>query len=95
MKGTIKQYRPAYVSGYENELSIFNSLKELLNIKWVKQFSKSNNFYRYSIDLADSHPSSQHTLMAEYKNGSEWWVIGFIDKNTEIKGIELFKPEEE
>jgi hypothetical protein len=95
MKGTIKQYRPAYFSGYENELSSFNSLKELLNIKWVKQFSKSKNFYRYSIDLADSYSSSRHTLMAEYKNGTEWWVIGFIDKNTEIKGIELFNPEEE
>lgn len=94
MKGTIKQYRPGYFSGYVNHVSSFNSLKELLNIKWIKEFSKSKNFYRYSIDLADSYPSSRHILMAEYKNGTEWWVIGFIDKNTEIKGIELFNPKE-
>lgn len=92
MKGIIKQYRPSFFSGFEIQQNRFETLEQLLNIEWVKKFSKYENFYRYSIDLAE-HYETSHTLMAEYKNGNEWWIVGFIDKKTKIKGIETFKPE--
>jgi len=81
MKGIIKQYRPAYFSGYENKTNNFNSLDELLNIEWVKSFSEYKDFFRFSIEIADEREKN-HTLLAEYKNGESWYVIGFIDKDT-------------
>lgn len=94
MRGIIKQYRPSFFSGYENQTNCFETLSQLLNIQWVQEFSKEDNFYKYSISLAKSYEEN-HKLMAEYDNGSVWWVVGFIDKNTEIKGIELFNPKSE
>jgi chloramphenicol O-acetyltransferase len=81
MKGIIKQYRPAYVSGYENQSNKFNSLNELLNIDWVKYFTEHSDFYKFSISIAEQYQKN-HALMAEYKNGESWYVIGFIDKDT-------------
>lgn len=67
----IKQYRPNYYSGFENEEVEFNSVDELLNISWVKSFSEDKSFYRYSI--SDEH------LMVECNNGYDWYVIGMLD----------------
>ena len=50
---------------YEAETS-----EKLLEFPFIKQYSEDDNFYRYSM--------SGNTLMAEYKNGYEWWVIGEI-----------------
>ena len=69
--GQIKQYLPAYFSGFELETRTFNSLEELFKIDWVKEFSNDAVFFRYSI-------ASGHILMAEYDNGFEQEVVGFI-----------------
>jgi chloramphenicol O-acetyltransferase len=88
MKGIIKQYRPAYFSGYENKTNSFNSLDELLNIDWVKSFSEYKDFFRFSIEIADEREKN-HTLLGEYKNGQSWYVIGFIPKENSIVSNEL------
>lgn len=67
----IKQYRPNYYSGFDNEEADFNSVDELLNISWVKNFSNDRSFYRYSV--------SDDTLMAECNNGYDWYVVGILD----------------
>ena len=66
----IKQYRPAFFTGYENETVEFTSTEELLEIGFVKNFSRNDNFYRYSL--------SDNALMAEYEDGRKWWVVGYI-----------------
>lgn len=81
MKGKIKQYRPAYFSGFENQVNNFNSIDELLNIDWIKNFTEYKDFFRLSISLADGF-TTEHHLMAEYKNGEDWYVVGSIDKDT-------------
>ena len=96
----IRQYRPTFVTGFENETVEFDTQKQLLNIKWVKSFSlnhgkRDRNFYRYSLhrdyvreeDIPlimklreiNEEEIYRHILMAEYDNGYEWWVIGYID----------------
>lgn len=85
---TIKQYRPAFVSGFENQTVKFNSLEELFNIEFVDNFkfhifeTKINNpdFHRFSISIQNGHK----ILMAEYKQGTEWWVVGFIEGGDDI-----------
>lgn len=67
-KYKIKQYFPAFCD-FESNIESFDSNDELLNIPFVKKF-RNENFYRFSI--------SNNFLMAEYKNGFEWFVIGII-----------------
>ena len=66
----IRQYRPAFFEGFENETVQFNTLEEMLAIPWVKNFAANPDFYRFSI--SDRH------LMAEYRAGREWRVVGFL-----------------
>jgi len=54
----------------DNQMVGFDTTEELLEIDFVKGMSEIKDFYRYSV-------SGNH-LMAEYKNGKEWWVIGTI-----------------
>lgn len=70
----IRQHRPAFFEGFDNATVEFNTLEELLAIPWVKNFSTIKGFHRFSV--SDNH------LMAEYRMGREWWVVGFLkDKN--------------
>ena len=68
----IRQHIPASVVGFEEDAVTieFDTLEELVAIPFVKNFSIYGNFYRYSV--SDNH------LMAEYRGGREWWVIGFL-----------------
>jgi hypothetical protein len=93
----ITQYRPAFVTGFENDVREFNSLKELFGIEWVENFSlsggiKDTSFYRYSYDHYSDYKDKEYTLMAEYNDGYEWWVIGFVNDNQIIKELPIWKP---
>lgn len=83
-----EQYRPSYFSGFEQEQNHFDNTEQLLNIEWIKKFACRNNFHKFSLsrdsDKYDGKP--QHTLMAEYNNGFEWWVVAFIG-DEDISGI--------
>jgi len=57
--------------------SHFQDVPKLFAIPWVKSFSKYPDFYRYSM--------SEECLMAEYKGGKEWWVVGSIDHPERIQ----------
>lgn len=95
---TIKQHRPAYFSGFDNEEKSFSSLEELLNIEFVNSFKLLPNgelnpdFHQYSISKEQSHIPNGCILMAEYKKGLEWWVIGYINDNEIIKELPIWKP---
>jgi len=79
----IKQYRPNLVTTTEeNKIVSFETTEELLNIDFVKNFSNRDNFYRFSLSIDNYF--NQHSLMAEYDEGREWWVVGFIDNPLEV-----------
>lgn len=96
--GQIIQYRPAYFSGFENQTKAFTNLAELLNIEFVDNFRKLPNgqinpqFHQYSISPHSSHKGYEYTLMAEYKDGKEWWVIGYLDESSIIHELPTWKP---
>jgi len=98
---TIRQYRPAYFSGFENETKAFTSLKELLNIDWVDNFRKmpngqiDPNFHQYSTNKYSDHKGCEYVLMAEYNNGHSWYVIGFMDENEVIKELPAWEAKYE
>jgi len=86
---TAEQYRPNYFSGFHQEETHFSNTEELLNIDWVKNFADDNEFYRFSLsrDKDKYGGKPQHTLMAERKNGFEWWVVAMI-RDEDISGID-------
>jgi hypothetical protein len=81
MTRTITQHRPAYFSGFENEVVRFETLDDLLAIGFVANFRQDMEtpFHRFS--LADGR-----MLMAEYDEGHVWWVVGFI---SDASGLDL------
>jgi len=74
---TVKQHLPTFVDTDEKPVvAEFDSTEDLLNLDFVKYYAELPDFYRFSIggDL----------LMAEYKDGSSWWVIGSITGSTTL-----------
>ena len=97
MPNKITQYRPGFFSGFKNSIVEFETTEELLNIDFVKKFSKFPNgendkkFYRYSINEVNGH--NQKFLMAEYDNGYKWWVIGLINESAKVD-LPEWKPKD-
>jgi hypothetical protein len=85
----ITQHTPDFVEGDEDTRKVahFSDLASLLRIEWVKRFTKVKNFHQLSINLI----SSDHCLLiAEYKGGKEWYVVGYI---TQVGlGLPIWKP---
>lgn len=67
---TITQYRPNYFDGFDIKTESFESIKQLTNIPWVKSFSTSPTFHRFS--------TSNFYLMAEYDSGTRWYIVGLF-----------------
>jgi len=67
------QHVPGFVDQDEEDRVriTFNSLDELMNHPWMVERKSREGFFKYSISRGD-------TLMAEYKEGREWWVIGYL-----------------
>ena len=97
----IYRYRPAFFSGFKSETVEFNTLEELLNIDFVKGFSKTRDgtpdpeFFKYSYSQYPelrSHKDDEFTLMAEYKDGREWFVIGNVVDSIPPDGLPKWIP---
>lgn len=91
--GTIRQHIPAFISGGEPKSNEFSSLEELFNIDWVKQWADTNEFHRFSLS-SDKYLSGGVHLMAEYKEGTEWWVVGYISDDEITRQLPIWKPVE-
>lgn len=80
----IQRYRPAFFEGFLSETVPFDTVPRLLEIPWVAHFKSRPDFHQFSIYGT--------ALMAEYKDGSEWWVVGYL-KNPYIR-LPKWKPRE-
>lgn len=67
----------------EYQLKKFDTIEMLLDSPYVKGFSEIPSFYRYSIDNPKD-PNTPVYLMAEYQDGHEWWVVGYLNKNLDL-----------
>ena len=87
----ITQYRANFVTGYEEVAEEeYGSLEELLAIEWVHHFKllrgdPDPTFYRFSKSMHEIEDKVIYTLMAEYREGKEWWVVGHTEKNDIIE----------
>lgn len=71
----IYQYRPAFFTGFYQEIVVFNTARELFAIPFVKNFSDDEDFYRFSLT------EDGHYLFAEYwkKIKHKWMCVGWFD----------------
>jgi len=67
----LKQYRPAFFEGFENEMVEFSTVQELESIPFVKQHTSLPDHHCLSL-------TRDNTLMAESHGGDKWFVVGFI-----------------
>lgn len=94
-KYTIRSYTPAFIDdGIGPPDEHFDNLEELLNVSFVKRWSKDPNFHKFSI-IRDGYnaPPCRGTLKAEMKNGTHW-TIGFLDSVEALSKIPAFNIEE-
>lgn len=72
----IRQHIPAFVETEKGpEVMPFETLDELLVIPWVKRWREFPRFHQFS--QSDRH------LMAEFRGGREWWVVGLLSNPVE------------
>jgi len=71
----IRQHRPAYFTGFDNETVQFETADQLLAIGFVCNFRTVENFHRFSVALSEFNGA---LLMAEYNDGKKWWVVGYL-----------------
>lgn len=72
----ILQYKPAYFTGFDKKTVEFSTIEQLKEIPFVKDFAQLKNFHQFSYSKM---AQDRYALMAEYKEGYEWWVIGYMD----------------
>ena len=70
-----RQHVPNSCEGVDPIVQCFDTLEELLNIPFVKQWIKDKDFYRYSIN---PDGENKWMLMQETNKGKSWWVIGYL-----------------
>ena len=92
----IIQYRPNFVSGFENIISEFNCTDELFAIPFVDNFKlkdfMESKFYQFSYDeYSTSQPEKRYVMLAEYDEGKLFYVVGFTDENEIIKTLPRWK----
>ena len=84
LKNHIVRHFPCFVEHRElPEKGYFNTVEDLLNIPWVKSFSDDSEFYKYGI--------SDELLMATYKEGRNYWVVGSIEHPELVKLPKILK----
>jgi L-rhamnose mutarotase len=75
----VRQYRPAFFSGFETDEADVETVAELLAIPFIKRWvdrEANPNLTRLSIS---SHPYiGAYNLMAEIDNNREWWVVAIL-----------------
>lgn len=81
----IVQHIPAFVELMDDPIpeATFESLEDLLNVAFVKRWSESKRFYRFSY--------KRGLLMAELEGGTKWWVVGRMTNFSEemLKSLNL------
>jgi hypothetical protein len=88
---TIIQHRPGFFSGFQNETKQFSTLEELLAIPFVANFKEDDmQFHQFSASKYSDKEGYEYSLIAEYKKGYVWYVVGYMDESDIIKQLPEF-----
>jgi hypothetical protein len=73
----IIRHIPDFCEGFDKSRVNFTTTDELLSIDFVKSWSEDHKFHRFSI-------SDDCYLMAEFKGGTVWYVIGRLAEPVDL-----------
>jgi hypothetical protein len=68
----LTQHVPNFAEVDERDQITFTTLEEMLAGEWPARVKTYGDFHQFSL--------SNDCLMAEYKNGFEWWVVGYFSE---------------
>jgi hypothetical protein len=80
----VSQYRPNFFEGFDNWTGEVGTLEELMGVEFIARWAEAPEFSRFSLQrgycLRDyfapgDPPETISLLMAELKEGREWWVV--------------------
>ena len=71
----LRQYIPAFFSGFEPQTAEISSLYELDSVDWIHRWSEDPKFDRFAHDLWPGK-----CLIAEMKDGKHW-VVAFSSES--------------
>lgn len=82
-----KKYHPNFCSGFD-EYEISGSIEEILKDPRLSRVLEIPSFHRWS--FSPDRPGYEYAgrLMAEYEDGYEWYVTGFL---TEIPDLPVWE----
>ncbi len=91
---SVRQYRPAYVSEYENEVFHNVEYNKITEVPFCKNF-EHHDFTHFTIKLYNEEVDKNGELIisAHYSNGKHW-VVGFAisnDSQERLSNGELLK----
>jgi len=84
----VSQYRPAFFEGFDNWEGEVGTLEELLDVGFIARWKDAPGFYRFSLQrhyvsrdyfARGDPPESISLLMAELREGREWWVVAKLE----------------
>lgn len=79
----ITQHVPNFCDGVKSKVAEFSTTEELVAIPFVASFANNKSFSGYAL--------SEDRLMATYRNGDGWWVIGYLSDPEKID-LPVWKP---
>jgi hypothetical protein len=85
----VVQHIPAFVDLDDPpERIVADTEAALLAHPTLMRWQDDPGFYRFSVSVAGHRP----LLMAEFKKGREWWVIGYITVGREYLTLPEWEP---
>jgi hypothetical protein len=72
----LRRYIPDFVETDEEALDVeVETLDEMFALPFIKRFKEIPEFMQFS---QSCRQLSYRTLLAEYRDGKEWWVVAFL-----------------
>jgi hypothetical protein len=85
----IVEHRPAFVDiDKPRERIVAETQAALLADPRITRWRDDPGFHRFSLSQAGHRP----LLMAEFKKGREWWVVGYITVGREYLTLPTWEP---
>jgi len=79
----IRRHVPSFVDMDEEPETVeFTTVEELLEIPFVNDWNRDEDFFRFSIGSRKNRIS---LLMAEFDKGKAWYVVGHMENVNDIE----------
>src|SRR5262249_32897584 len=75
MNYLVRQYRPAYFTGFENGVVRDVAYDDITKVPWAENF-KHPDFSHFTVEKYGTEPDGELIIEAHYKTGDHW-VVGF------------------